>query len=103
MAHILRDDISIIKHARKSPLFNDGKPWIKKDNKSLFHATIGSYDRQCRINPMAERAPRFGGPVFHSVLIFFGALVDKGPKKTGNSTKVKQHYSEERGPIDQTK
>ena len=32
------------KHARKSPFFNDGKPWIKKDSNSLLDVTIGSYD-----------------------------------------------------------
>ena len=36
--------ISIIKHARKSVLFNDGKPWKKKDSNSLFDVTMGSYD-----------------------------------------------------------
>ena len=41
LEHISKD-ISIIKHARKSLLFNDGKPWIKKDNTSLFDRTIGS-------------------------------------------------------------
>ena len=35
----------IIKHARKSVLFNDdGKPWTKKDSNSLFDVTMGSYD-----------------------------------------------------------
>ena len=38
------DEISIIKHARKSLLFNNEKPWIKKDSDSLFDVTIGSYD-----------------------------------------------------------
>ncbi len=27
---IAKEEISIMKHARKSLLFNDGKPWIKK-------------------------------------------------------------------------
>ena len=37
-------DISIIKHARKSLLFNNEKPWIKKDSNSLFDVTMGSFD-----------------------------------------------------------
>jgi hypothetical protein len=44
LARMSKDDISIIKHARKSLLFNDGKPWLKKDSNSLSDATIGSYD-----------------------------------------------------------
>ena len=30
LANITKDETSIIKHARKSLRFNDGKPWIKK-------------------------------------------------------------------------
>ena len=37
-------DIRIIKHCRKSLLFHDGKPWIKKLNNHLFDVTIGSFD-----------------------------------------------------------
>jgi hypothetical protein len=37
------NDISIIKHARKSLLFNTGKPW-KKDSEVLFDVTMGSHD-----------------------------------------------------------
>ncbi len=44
LATITKDEISIIKHARKSVLFNDGKPWTKKDSNSLFDVTMGSYD-----------------------------------------------------------
>ncbi len=44
LASITKDEISIIKHTRKSPLFNDGKPWTKKDSNSLFDVTMGSYD-----------------------------------------------------------
>ncbi len=44
LAIITKDEISIIKHARKSVLFNDGKPWTKKDCNSLFDVTMGSYD-----------------------------------------------------------
>ena len=44
LAIITKDEISIIKHARKSVLFNDGKPWTKKDSNNLFDVTMGSYD-----------------------------------------------------------
>ncbi len=44
LAIITKDEISIIKHARKSLLFNDGKPWTKNDSNSLFVVTMGSYD-----------------------------------------------------------
>ena len=44
LADISHEDISIIKHARKSLLFNNGKPWIKNNNNNLFDVTIGSYD-----------------------------------------------------------
>ncbi len=44
LAILTKDEISIIKHARKSVLFNDGKPWTKKDSNSLFDVTMGSYD-----------------------------------------------------------
>ena len=37
-------EISIIKHARKSLLFNDEKTWMKKQNDSLFDVTMGSFD-----------------------------------------------------------
>jgi hypothetical protein len=36
-------DISIIKHDRKSLLFNTGKPWTKKDSEGLFDVTMGSH------------------------------------------------------------
>ena len=35
LADISDEDISIIKHARKSLLFNHGKPWIKNNNSNL--------------------------------------------------------------------
>ncbi len=44
LAIITKDEISIIKHVRKSLLFNDGKPWTEKDSKSLFDVTMGSHD-----------------------------------------------------------
>ncbi len=36
----LKDEISIVKHARKSVLFNDGKPWTKKNSNILFDVTM---------------------------------------------------------------
>jgi hypothetical protein len=49
LATITENDISIIKHARKSLLFGNGKLWTKKDGKnSLFDVTnthyMGSFD-----------------------------------------------------------
>ena len=44
LAKISHENISIIKHARKSLLFNNGKPWIKNNNSNLFDVTMGSYD-----------------------------------------------------------
>ncbi|XP_044172000.1 uncharacterized protein LOC122956391 [Acropora millepora] len=37
-------DIRIIKHARKSLLFHDGLPWVKRDSSNAFDVTMGSYD-----------------------------------------------------------
>ena len=42
--NVLQYDIRIIKHCRKSLLFHDGKPWIKKPNNYLFDVTMGSFD-----------------------------------------------------------
>ena len=44
MADNSDEDISVVKHVRKSRLFNHGKPWIKNNNSDLFDATMGSYD-----------------------------------------------------------
>ena len=44
LADISDENISIIKHARKSLLFNHGKPRIKNNNSNLFDVTMGSYD-----------------------------------------------------------
>ena len=42
---ITENDILIIKHARKSLLFDNGKLWTKKDGcNSLFDVTMGSFD-----------------------------------------------------------
>ena len=39
LADISDEGISIIKHARKSLLFNHGRPWIKNNNSNLFDVT----------------------------------------------------------------
>ena len=44
LADTSHEDISIIKHARKSLLFNNGKPWIKNNNSNLFDVTMDTYD-----------------------------------------------------------
>ena len=44
LADISHEDIFIIKHARKSLLFNNGKPWIQNNNSNLFDVTMGRYD-----------------------------------------------------------
>ena len=41
---ITDSDIRIIKHARKSLLFHDGLPWVKRDSSHAFDVTMGSYD-----------------------------------------------------------
>ena len=41
---ITDSDIRIIKHARKSLLFHDGLPWVKRDSPNAFDVTMGSYD-----------------------------------------------------------
>ena len=38
------NDLRIIRHCRKSLLFHEDTPWIKKGNGSLFDVTMGSYD-----------------------------------------------------------
>ena len=39
-----KDTIDIIRHSRKSFLFNDQYVWKKKSNDSFFDVTMGSYD-----------------------------------------------------------
>ena len=39
----LLQDIEVIFHARKSVLYNDGEPWVKKKGGS-FDVTMGAYD-----------------------------------------------------------
>ena len=38
------EHVSIIKHARKSLLFNPNKPWVKRNNNSMFDVAMGSFD-----------------------------------------------------------
>ena len=44
MTTISDEHIKVIKHARKSLLFNNNKTWVKRENESLFDVTMGSYD-----------------------------------------------------------
>jgi hypothetical protein len=41
---ITDNHISIIKHARKSFLFNQETPWVKRNNETMFDVTMGSFD-----------------------------------------------------------
>ena len=41
---ILEKDFSIIKHCRKSLLYNNNEPWMKKNTESCFGITMGSFD-----------------------------------------------------------
>ena len=41
---ITNSDIRIIKHSRKSLLFHDGLPWVKRDSPNAFDVTMGSCD-----------------------------------------------------------
>ena len=41
---ITDQDRETIMHVRKSLLFDENSPWIKRDNSSLFDVTMGSYD-----------------------------------------------------------
>ena len=40
----INEDKIIIKHARKSLLYDNSEPWMKKDS-GLFDVTMGTYDR----------------------------------------------------------
>ena len=44
MTTISKQHITTIKHARKSFLFNNGNPWVKRNNNSLFDVTMGCFD-----------------------------------------------------------
>jgi hypothetical protein len=48
MITIPKQHITTIKHARKSFLFNNGNPWIKRNNDSLFDVTMGSVSTEPR-------------------------------------------------------
>ena len=43
-ANIIRKDIEVIFHCRRSLLFHNNEPWIKKDSNGDFDVTMGSYD-----------------------------------------------------------
>ena len=43
LVNITNEDKVIIKHARKSLLYNNSEPWMKKDS-LLFDATMDAYD-----------------------------------------------------------
>ena len=43
-AAISEQDKSIIMHTRKSLLFDNDKPWCKKNNANMFDVTMGSFD-----------------------------------------------------------
>ena len=45
LVNITKEDKVIIKDARKSPLYDNSEPWMKKDS-GLFDATMGAYSRQ---------------------------------------------------------
>ena len=40
---ITRKDVEVIFHARRSVLYNNGEPWVKKEGRS-FDVTMGAYD-----------------------------------------------------------
>ena len=40
---VLKKDIDLIRHSRRSLLFNNGEPWVKKEDES-FDVTMGAYD-----------------------------------------------------------
>ena len=44
MVNVTDEHVAIIKHARKSVLFNSTKPWIKRDSPTTFDVTMGSFD-----------------------------------------------------------
>ena len=41
--NVLKKDIDLIMHARRSLLFNEGEPWVKKQDEN-FDVTMGAYD-----------------------------------------------------------
>ena len=43
IGHISREDTQIMYHARKSLLFSNEKPWMKREG-NLFDVTMGAYN-----------------------------------------------------------
>ena len=41
--HIPEKDLRIIKHCRKSLLYNDNEPWKKKNTENWFDVNMGSF------------------------------------------------------------
>ena len=41
---ISEEDVEIIMHSRKTLLFNDNEPWVKKGDSPMFDVTMGCYD-----------------------------------------------------------
>ena len=41
---ITEKDTEIIMHARKSLLFKDGQPWVKREDSNMFDVTMGSFE-----------------------------------------------------------
>ena len=44
IVNITDEHVTIIKHARRSVLFNSTKPWIKRDSPTTFDVTMGTFD-----------------------------------------------------------
>ena len=44
MIEISDQDIAIIMQARKTLLFQNGEPWVKKSETADFHVPMGCYD-----------------------------------------------------------
>lgn len=61
-------DIKVIKHARKSVLFNNGQTWTKRNSGSTFDVTMGSFDG-------AEICELVGLLALHSLEARFGKNV----------------------------
>lgn len=38
------EDIEIVIHTRKTLLFNNNEPWVKKGDSPMFNVAMGSYD-----------------------------------------------------------
>ena len=44
LTHVSDEKIRIVKHCRKSLLYNNETPWVKKNTPGNFDVTMGSYD-----------------------------------------------------------